>query len=58
LLKFAGANFYPFPKSIAILLSKLFPAAAVSTFFLFKKTGPAMTKEYLVEQHFETNFKI
>ncbi|QQG52622.1 MAG: class I SAM-dependent methyltransferase [Candidatus Falkowbacteria bacterium] len=58
LLKFAGANFYPFPKAIAILLSKLFPEAAVSNFFLFKKTGPAMTKEYLAEQHFETNFKI
>ncbi|MFA6417344.1 MAG: class I SAM-dependent methyltransferase [Patescibacteria group bacterium] len=58
LLKFAGANFYPFPKLIAIALSKIFPAAAVSTFFLFKKTGPAMTEKYLAKQKFETNFKI
>ncbi len=36
--RFYGAQFYPFPKSIARLLASIFPALAFSIFFLIRKT--------------------
>lgn len=41
-----GAQFYPFPKSMARFLSKIFPTFAVSNFFLIKKTGE-YTSEFI-----------
>lgn len=35
---FKGSNFYPFPCTIAKVLSKLFPSAAVSIFFQIQRT--------------------
>jgi hypothetical protein len=36
---FRGAQFYPFPKPMARVLSRLFPGLAHSTFYLMKKTS-------------------
>jgi SAM-dependent methyltransferase len=37
--RFYGAQFYPFPKPIARLLSALFPSLAFSSFYIIKKTA-------------------
>lgn len=58
LLKFAGSNFYPFPKKIAQVLSKLFPTLSVGIFGFFKKTSESMSYQDLAKENFETNFKI
>lgn len=41
-----GANFYPLPRGAARLAARLLPSCAVSSFFLFRKTGP-YTADYL-----------
>jgi hypothetical protein len=35
-----GAQFYPFPRSMARVLARLFPSLAHSTFYLMQKTAP------------------
>jgi hypothetical protein len=34
----AGSQFYPFPRFVSRLLSRIFPASSFSIFFLIKKT--------------------
>lgn len=36
---FAGSNFYPFPSSLAVILSNIFPKYSVGLFFSFEKTN-------------------
>jgi ubiquinone/menaquinone biosynthesis C-methylase UbiE len=58
LQRFSGSQFYPFPKSIARPLSKIFPNLAVSIFFLFKKTAPYQGEfmHWLTQAKLETNY--
>lgn len=58
LVGFRGANFYPFPASIAPLVAKAFPGGAVGMFFAFRKVHPYRPDflEKLKAQPFETNF--
>ena len=60
LLDFKGANFYPFPPEIAVILSKLFPQLAVSIFILLKKEKEYKGEfiKYLQKTRLETNFII
>lgn len=52
-----GSNFYPFPKSIAQLLAKLFPQASVAIFMLSQRTDkPGLFKDVLKTRFFETNY--
>lgn len=37
IVEVAGSNFYPFPRSVANILSKIFPSLSVSIFFLLRK---------------------
>ncbi len=54
-----GSNFYPFPAFISKVLSKLFPRAAVSIFFLTQRTQkPGLFKEVLASRFFETNYYV
>lgn len=55
---FYGAQFYPFPRSLARPLARLFPAAAFSIFFLIQKTGPYQGEfiAHLSRITLETNF--
>lgn len=58
LVDFAGSQFYPFSPTISKVLCKLFPNAAFSIFFLFKKVKP-YTNEFLdhpVKAKLETPF--
>ena len=54
--QFCGSNFYPFPSSIASILSKLLPGASVSIFFLLKKVKEYAQEFLLYPVDFETNF--
>ena len=58
LQRFAGSQFYPFPKSIARPLSKIFPNLAVSIFLLLKKTAPYQGEfmHWLTQAKLETNY--
>lgn len=56
--KFYGAQFYPFPKSIARCLAKIFPAYAVTSFYIIKKIGQ-YNNEFLdwpKQAQLETNY--
>lgn len=55
---FYGAQFYPFPRSLARPLARLFPAAAFSIFFLIQKTAPYQGEfiHHLSQITLETNF--
>ncbi|MFZ1322624.1 MAG: class I SAM-dependent methyltransferase [Ignavibacteria bacterium] len=55
---FWGSQFYPFPKSIARFLSKVFPSSAFSIFFLIRKTGEYNNEfiNWLDVAKLETNF--
>lgn len=56
--RFAGSQFYPFPKKISRILSNMFPALSVSIFFLIKKTGPYAGQfiSHLEKNVLETNY--
>jgi ubiquinone/menaquinone biosynthesis C-methylase UbiE len=58
LVKFAGAQFYPFPKPIARSLATIFPNLSVSIFFLLKKTSPYQSEflNWLNQAQLETNY--
>jgi hypothetical protein len=55
-----GAQFYPFPSSIARILSKFFPSSSFSIFFLMKKTKEYKSQfiQYPKKASLETNFFI
>jgi ubiquinone/menaquinone biosynthesis C-methylase UbiE len=55
---FWGSQFYPFPKTIARILSSVFPSQAFSIFFLIRKTGKYENEfiQWLKEARLETNF--
>jgi hypothetical protein len=57
---FWGAQFYPFPSSIARILSKFFPSSGFSIFFLMKKTKEYKSQfiQYPKKASLETNFFI
>ncbi len=58
LVRFAGAQFYPFPKRIARILCKIFPSYAHTVFFLMQKCT-AYTDEFIhypIQASLETNF--
>lgn len=58
LVAFAGSQFYPFPKIISRALCRVFPAAAVTVFFLFRKTKSydSAFVRHPVRARLETNF--
>ncbi len=52
-----GANFYPFPVSLANVLSKNFPSMSVSLFFCLRRTEKSGTFiEVLKQNFFQTNY--
>jgi ubiquinone/menaquinone biosynthesis C-methylase UbiE len=53
-----GSNFYPFPRFLAIILSKFLPSLSVTSFFLFKKTKSYNFEhiKHLISHPFETNY--
>lgn len=53
----AGSNFYPLPKRLALLFSRLFPSLAVSLFLSFKKKTACRFFDF-VKNLPETNYKI
>jgi len=57
---FWGSQFYPFPRSTARILSKLFPSSSFSIFFLIKKTEQYKNQfiQYPEKANLETNFFI
>lgn len=58
IVDFCGSQFYPFPRPLARLLSRTFPASSFSIFFLIKKTAE-YSSEFLsfpIEQSLETAF--
>ena len=57
---FWGSQFYPFPRSIARILSKFFPSSSFSIFFLIKKTKKYKSQfiQYPKKASLETNFFI
>lgn len=57
LVRARGSNFYPFPPAIAVPLSRLFPALAVSSFFLVQRTPkPGTYIEVLRTRSFQTPY--
>jgi SAM-dependent methyltransferase len=58
LRRFAGSQFYPFPAPMARVMSRAFPAAAFSIFFLLQKSRPYTDgfARYPSDAHLETNF--
>jgi SAM-dependent methyltransferase len=56
LVAFRGSNFYPFPRSVAKPLSRIFPSAAVSIFFLFRKAAYYGGQFVRFPEDLETNF--
>ena len=56
--RFAGSQFYPLPASLSRIACALAPAAAVTIFFLFRKTTPYGREflEHPVKGQLETNF--
>ncbi len=54
---FKGSNFYPFPPTLSTRLSRLFPMAAVGSFYLVERTEKrGYFTEILHQQFFETPF--
>jgi len=60
LVRFAGAQFYPFARPVSRVLSKVFPSLADSVFYLFvkKKQYQGEFIEHPVRAQLETNFHI
>lgn len=58
LSRFAGSQFYPFPAPVARILSRMFPTAAFSIFFLLEKRRVYVDEfvRYPAAAHLETNF--
>jgi len=58
--QFYGSQFYPFPKTIARFLSKVFPAYAVASFYVIKKIGKYNSEfiEWPEHAQLETNYFI
>ncbi len=58
LVKFKGSQFYPFPKFISRILSRIFPASAGSIFFLIQKTSEYNGEfiKWLNNASLETNY--
>lgn len=58
LIKFAGSQFYPFPKTIARIAAKYAPAMAFSIFFMFQKVRDYSEQflEHPVKANLETPF--
>ena len=58
LVNFAGSQFYPFPTALARPLARIFPTAAFSIFFLFRKELRYVDgfATYPSRAHLETNF--
>lgn len=55
---FYGSNFYPFGSGISKLLSRLFPGASVSIFFVIQRTGKrGVFSDILDDVFFETPYK-
>lgn len=54
--KFAGSNFYPLPKFLAIPAARLFPNAAVSIFLLLRKERAYVDAFIKYPEDLETNF--
>ena len=59
LIKFAGSNFYPFPKKVSKIFSNVMPKLSVSIFFAFKKTGKYNGEyiNFLKSNPYETKYK-
>lgn len=60
LIDFKGSNFYPFPPSIAKVLSTFLPTLSVSIFFLFCKKIEYQDEfiKWPTKNKLETNFFI
>lgn len=60
LVGFYGSQFYPFPKLIARVLSRIFPTSAFSNFFVFRKINDYDNEflEHPKSHVLETNFYI
>jgi SAM-dependent methyltransferase len=58
LVKFRGAQFYPFPRTAARLLANVFPTFAFTIFFLIRKTKEYHSEfaTYPARAQLETNF--
>jgi len=58
LLDFAGSNFYPFPRSMAIILARLLPSLAWGIFFRFEKQRRYADSflRYPIRNELETEF--
>jgi len=56
--QFHGSQFYPFPRTIARVLSKVFPTLAVSNFYIIRKTNKYKSEflEWLKNAKLETNY--
>ena len=54
-----GANFYPFPPTLARPLAKIWPSAAWAVFLRFEKSRPYDGEylSWLIDQQFETSFR-
>jgi len=54
-----GANFYPFPPTLARPLAKVWPSAAWAVFLRFEKSRPYDGEylSWLLDQQFETSFR-
>jgi hypothetical protein len=54
-----GANFYPFPPTLARRLAKVWPSAAWAVFLRFEKSRPYDGEylSWLKDQRFETSFR-
>ncbi|MBI5214823.1 MAG: hypothetical protein HY960_03650 [Ignavibacteriae bacterium] len=56
-LETKGANFYPFPVSIAKILSNIFPSMSVGLFFCLRRTQKqGAFVEVLQQNFFQTNY--
>lgn len=55
-----GSNFYPFPSVLARALARVWPAMAVSSFFLVRKVGAygGQVLEFVRDARFETNYYV
>ncbi len=58
IVNFAGSQFYPFPRPIARVLSKVFPSAAFTIFFLLRKKKSYQDEfaTYPTKANLQTNF--
>ncbi len=56
--KYYGSQFYPFPKSIARVLAKIFPTYAFASFYVIRKTAKYSQEfiEWPKNSKLETNY--